>query len=478
MKRLSWVEIINLNWFWLGLNVRNNAVQAIFLPYLVNEFAAESSRNSALGFARAAGLIVAMLAQPAFGALSDRSTARYGRRRPFILLGVLLDLVFLGLLAVSKNYPMLIISILLIQLSSNISHGPYQAIIPDMVAVEQRGLASAVKSVFELLPIVFLGFTIAALVGQGKFSLAVISTGGALIFFMLLTVLLIKEPRNPHPVFEPIAPILFRVLGLLIGIGAGGALGLLAGGILGGLAAGLAWLGGWKDFAWPIWIGAGGVIAMQVAVVSGVSVGIRATLGKEHGQPDFMWWVVNRLSFLAALTSIQSFAPYFLASAFGVDIEAAIAIYGKLITVVGAFILISAFPSGWLSDRIGPKRLVAFSAALGAGATGLLLTTVWTPTLPVIYLAGAGLGVAGGLFVVANWSLGTGLAPAAQAGRYLGIANLAGAGSGIIGAGLGGIIADTLNRYSAGSGYFVIFCGFGCLFLLSIASLRGLDGRR
>jgi MFS family permease len=474
MKRLSWVEIINLNWFWLGLNIRNNAVQAIFLPYLVNEFAAESSRNSALGFARAAGLIVAMLAQPAFGALSDRSTARYGRRRPFIIFGVLLDLVFLGLLALSKSYPMLIVSILLIQLSSNISHGPYQAIIPDMVTEEQRGLASAVKSIFELLPIVFLGFTIAALVGQGKFSLAVISTGGALIFFMLLTVLLIKELPNPHPVFEPIGPILFRVLGLLIGIGAGGIFGLLIGGVVGGLAAGLAWLAGWKAYAWPIWIGAGGVIAMLVAIVGGVNVGIRATLGKEPVEPAFIWWVVNRLSFLAALTSIQSFAPYFLASAFEVDIETAIAIYGKLITVVGAFILISALPSGWLSDRIGPKRLVAFSAALGASATGLLLTTVWTPTLPIIYLAGAGLGIAGGLFVVANWSLGTRLAPAAQAGRYLGIANLAGAGSGIIGAGLGGVIADTLNRFSAGSGYFVIFCGFGILFLLSIASLRGI----
>lgn len=227
----------------------------------------------------------------------------------------------------------------------------------------------------------------------------------------------------------------------------------------------------------PIWIGAGGVIAMLVAVVGGVHIGIRATLGKEHGESDFLWWVVNRLSFLAALTSIQSFAPYFLAFAFQVDIETAIAIYGKLITVVGAFILISALPSGWLSDRIGPKRLVAFSAALGSVATGFLLTTVWAPALSIIYLAGAGLGIASGLFVVANWTLGTRLAPAAQAGRYLGIANLAGAGSGIIGAGLGGVIADTLNQHSAGSGYFVIFCGFGILFLLSIASLRGIRRR-
>ena len=42
---------------------------------------------------------------------------------------------------------------MLIQFSFNISHGALQGLIPDMVPEDQRGLASAIKSMFELLPI-------------------------------------------------------------------------------------------------------------------------------------------------------------------------------------------------------------------------------------------------------------------------------------------------------------------------------------
>ena len=88
---------------------------------------------------RTAGLIIAMLVQPAIGLLSDRSTSRFGRRRPFIFVGALLDLLFLLMIAVSGNYWVLLVSVLLLQFSSNISHGPLQALIPDLVPEKQRG---------------------------------------------------------------------------------------------------------------------------------------------------------------------------------------------------------------------------------------------------------------------------------------------------------------------------------------------------
>ena len=50
--------------------------------------------------------------------------------------------------------------------------------------------------------------------------------------------------------------------------------------------------------------------------------------------------------------------------------------------------------------------------------------------------------MATGLFMTANWALGTDLVPAGEAGRYLGVSNLAGAGAGIVGAGIGGLVAD------------------------------------
>lgn len=135
--------------------------------------------------------------------------------------------------------------------------------------------------------------------------------------------------------------------------------------------------------------------------------------------------------------------------------------------VVGALILISAFSSGWIADRIGLKRLVALSgvtAALGA------LALVLAPDMNVIYLGGSIVGVATGTFFTTNWALGTNVVPKKEAGRYLGISNLAGAGAGAVGGYIGGPIADYFTTevpQIPGLGYLLLFAIFAVLFLLS-----------
>jgi MFS family permease len=101
----------------------------------------------------------------------------------------------------------------------------------------------------------------------------------------------------------------------------------------------------------------------------------------------------------------------------------------------------------------------------------MILGTVWVPNMTWIYLAGGVIGLGTGLFMTANWALGTDLVPAEEAGRYLGISNLAGAGAGMIGKGIGGPIADYLNGYQPGMGYFAIFASYAVLFALSAVSL-------
>ena len=66
MKR--WYDHISINLFWLGLNIRNTAIGSIFLPYLVDVFAPEAIKNTALGFMRTAGLLIAMLVVSSFQA--------------------------------------------------------------------------------------------------------------------------------------------------------------------------------------------------------------------------------------------------------------------------------------------------------------------------------------------------------------------------------------------------------------------------
>ena len=473
MKRMRWYDHLTVNLFWLGLNIRNNAVGTIFMPYLVVQFVRPEILNTALGGMRTAGLIIAMLIQPAMGLLSDRSTSRFGRRRPFIFVGVLLDLVFLACIALAPSYWTLLAAVLLLQFSSNISHGPLQALIPDLVPEEQRSVASAIKSVFELIPLVLLGFTIAQMVGAGQFTPAVIATGASLLLLMLLTMVLVKETPLKEKPSVPLAPAMTRVLGMLAGILAGAVAGLVAGGIVGGLAGLITWPLAGQKTAMSVAVGIGGVVAMAVAVVGGVWAGTLATIGKDaRRRPSFTWWVVNRLMFFAAITSIQGFAAYFLMYTFGVSRETAAGMTGTLMMVVGGFTLLSALASGWLAKGLGEKRLISLSGVLAALGTLVLLGMIWAPNLELMYVAGCILGLAAGLFSTANWSLGTRLVPTAEAGRYLGVSNLAGAGAGMIGTGIGGPIADYLNARLPGLGYFVLFAAYGIMFLLSSVTLR------
>ena len=135
-----------------------------------------------------------------------------------------------------------------------------------------------------------------------------------------------------------------------------------------------------------------------------------------------------------------------------------------IIMYVGVFIILTALPSGWLADRIGKKPLIITSGLIAAVGTAIV---VIVPSLTAIYIGGCCIGAAIGLFYSANWALGTEIVPVGQAGRYLGLSNIAGAGAGAIGAYIGGPIADNY-------GYVLLFSIYGVMFLLSILALQGV----
>jgi MFS family permease len=475
MKRLRWYDYIFVNIFWLGLNIRNTAVGAYFMPYLVASFVPESIMNTALGALRSAGLVIAMLVQPAAGLMSDRSTSRFGRRRPYILVGALFDCLFLAAIALSWNYWALLIAILLLQFSSNVSHGPLQGLIPDLVPEDQRGRASAFKAIMELLPVILVGLTIAKMLGAGHLTGAILVTGILLLVIAIISVLFVKETPLPEKPTTPFWPPMLRVFGMLGGLLAGGLAGLLGGGAVGGIVYLVTLLFAGRDLAFSIAVGVGGAVAMIISVITGVWAGCLGTLGRSaRQQSSFVWWIGNRLMFLAAVTSLQGSIYYFLMYAFKLTNEGASTVSGTLTAVLGVFILLSALVSGWISDRVGRTRLVFISGIVAAVGNLLLLVTIWIPEMLIVYAAGMMIGMATGLFMTASWALGTDLVPGEEAGRYLGISNLAGAGAGIVGAGIGGLVADAINQYYMGYGYFAIFAAYAVLFALSSVLLRGV----
>jgi MFS family permease len=186
-------------------------------------------------------------------------------------------------------------------------------------------------------------------------------------------------------------------------------------------------------------------------------------------QKSFIWWVINRLLFLAAVGSIQGFAQYFLSDV--LQIPNAATMTTVLLAVVALFLLPSAIGGGYLADRFGRFRLVSLSGYVAAGGTVLIL---FSQNIPMVMISGSIIGLATGTFMATNWALGTDLVPKEHTGKYLGISNLAGAGAGIVGAGIGGPMADFFNALRPGLGYLVIFAIYGALFLLSSLTLKGV----
>ncbi|MGC9349856.1 MAG: MFS transporter [Anaerolineae bacterium] len=98
---LRWYDYITINAYWLGINIASGVITPVLLPYLVVQFMPPEQKNTYLATVRASGLAVAMLVQPLAGMMSDRSTCRWGRRRPFIVVGTVLNVLFLALVQLS-----------------------------------------------------------------------------------------------------------------------------------------------------------------------------------------------------------------------------------------------------------------------------------------------------------------------------------------------------------------------------------------
>jgi len=484
--KLGWKDHILLNLYWLGLNVASGTITPVLLPYLVALFVPPEQKNTYLGLVRSIGLAVAMMVQPIAGMFSDRNMSRWGRRRPYIFAGTMLDLVFLAIvgasplfigsamdsfflptLGISTALFVLIVGIVLLQISSNLAHGALQGLIPDVVPEDQRGRSSGVKAVMELLP-VFLVIVVGPLVDRGLVWLVVGFVGLALVLTMLGTILGVKEEPLREKPAGPVAEGIGRLVALtaIFVLVTRAALWMVN--QAGGLAAG-------ASLGTQVTIGVlVGLIAMAGSIFLGVYFGAWVGIGREAPrQTPFIWWVVNRLMFLAAVGSVQGFAQYFLRDV--LHIPNAATMTTILLAVVALFLLPSAVIGGRLSDRIGRKRLVALAGLIAGAGTVLLL---FSTNIPLVLVSGCIIGLGTGIFYAANWALGTDLAPAAEAGRYLGISNLAGAGAGIVGAGIGGPLADFFNVLRPGLGYLVIFAIYAALFFLSVLALTRVRAGR
>lgn len=99
---------------------------------------------SVLGVVLPIGALGALVGNPLFGALSDNTRTRWGRRRPWLVGGILALLLGLGLVGLASNIVTLTVAWLLCQLASNAASSALIASFADNVPRNLRGRASSV----------------------------------------------------------------------------------------------------------------------------------------------------------------------------------------------------------------------------------------------------------------------------------------------------------------------------------------------
>jgi MFS family permease len=144
-RELTSLEHSSLALLWFAYNLQWGALLPVVLPAQVAAIAGQSHKELVNGWTMAAGGLVALVTAPVAGALSDRSVNPRGRRRGFLIFGIVLNIVslaLLGFIGTSGGLAAFVAALLVTQFACNWWGGPYAGLIPDVVPPNEQGRAS------------------------------------------------------------------------------------------------------------------------------------------------------------------------------------------------------------------------------------------------------------------------------------------------------------------------------------------------
>jgi MFS family permease len=188
---------------------------------------------------------------------------------------------------------------------------------------------------------------------------------------------------------------------------------------------------------------------------------------------SYWWLIAERMSFLLGIYGVQTFAQYYLQDVLRVADPPKQT--GDLLAALTITMVLLVLLAGGLTDKYGAKRVLLIGTLI---ATGGMLLMLFAADMRALTIFGSVLGAGIGLFLTSNWALANTLAPQEEAGKYLGLTNLATAGAGALSR-LEGPALDWLNAAWPGAwlGYKGLFVfGAGCMFV-SLFFLRKIHVR-
>ncbi|CAM3215340.1 MFS transporter [Stackebrandtia soli] len=344
-----------------------------------------SGKIAALGWVTGVGALVAVVVNPLAGALSDRTTGRFGRRHPWTVAGVALGaagLVFTGFQSTTIG---VLIGWCLAQAGLNAAYASLNAAVPDRVPVRQRAAVSGWIGIPQPLGLVVGALLVTLLVtttaaGYGLVAVAVVV--GALPF-----VLASRDAPLPRTARQPLA----------------------IGSILRGL-----WINPRRhpDFGWA-WL-------TRFLVMLGNSTG-----------------TLYLLYFLDDAVGYERLFP-------GHSADEGVLILTVVYTVG---VIATAVVGGVVSDRSGRRRLLVMVSCvvMTVAAIMLMLWHTWPVAIAAAFVLGAGFGV----YLAVDQALITQVLPtAADRGKDLGVINIANSAPQVLGPALAAPVVAGLGGYT------------------------------
>jgi MFS family permease len=434
-RRVSVFEQININVFWIANNFHWQALLAIVIPSMVVKFLGNANKDIDLAIVVVWGTLVAVAVNPLVGAISDYVTFRLGRRRPFLIVGTIFNVIVLVLFAFSPNWftstELLIafaVIFLLLQFTNNIANSPWSAIIADKVPQNQRGMTAGFNGLFQLLGTI-LGSVIAGIIVNKNNALPLYKNEIVQIFlliaavqiaFVVYTVFTVKEtPLQEHAKFE-LAPILKRFF------------------------------------------------------------------FKPSTYPDLSWVLLARFLVMMGIWGVFYFLQYYFDDVLGGPGVKTI-LFGSnfsgegfsgtlFLPVLLVFALPTSLIAGWLSDRHGRKIMVYIS---GAVMTIVCVLFILFQSQYAALIAGVFFGIGYGAYTSVDWALTTdALPPTDEAGKFMGIWSAMGILPQVVGISIGAVILQVLRTMPNHFGYTTLFLVTIVYFGLGTLVIRQVKGVR
>ena len=142
--RLSLLRIVEMNIGFFGLQFSFGLQQANMGP-IYGFLGAEESTMPLLWLA---GPMTGLIVQPIIGAMSDRTSSRFGRRTPYFLIGAIICSISLFLMPYSSALWMAASLLWILDAGNNITMEPYRAYVADRLVPDQRSVGFLTQSAF------------------------------------------------------------------------------------------------------------------------------------------------------------------------------------------------------------------------------------------------------------------------------------------------------------------------------------------